>query len=185
MPPLDIRLFGDPVLRQRAHEVTDFDERLARLADDMLQTMRAASGVGLAANQVGILKRLFTWEVHPEQPVEGPTHGAVVNPEITWTSEEVQDGEEGCLSFPGLFYPATRPLEVHLTGRDVDGEEISLEGAGLLARIIAHEVDHLNGILFIDHLARHDRKEAMRRIRRGELENPPDPAPVDTPDALG
>jgi peptide deformylase len=162
---LPIRIFGDPVLRQRAHEVADFDERLRRLADDMLETMRAADGAGLAANQVGVLRRLFTWET-----ADG--HGAVVNPRITFESDELQDGEEGCLSFPGLFYPTRRPLEVHLDGQDVHGDALALEGRGLLARIIAHEVDHLNGILFIEHLERHDRKEAMRRIRRGELEHP-------------
>lgn len=175
MSQLPIRLFGDPVLRQRALEVTDFNESVQRLAEDMLETMRAAHGAGLAANQVGILKRLFTWEVGDamELPEGHPRHGAVVNPEITWTSEEVQDGEEGCLSFPGLFYPTKRPLEVHIEAQDVFGESLSIEGAGFLARIIAHEIDHLNGILFIEHLEKHDRKDAMRRIRRGELENPP------------
>jgi peptide deformylase len=163
VPQLPIRIFGDPVLRQRAAEVTDFDDRLRRLADDMLETMRAASGAGLAANQVGVLRRLFTWETD-----EG--HGAVVNPVIAYQSEEVQEGDEGCLSFPGLFYPTTRPLEVRIDAQDVHGEDRALEGHGLLARIIAHEIDHLNGILFIEHLERHDRKDAMRRIRRGELE---------------
>lgn len=170
MSQLPIRIFGDPVLRQRANEVTEFDDRLARLADDMLETMRAASGAGLAANQVGILKRMFTWETDAG-------HGAVVNPTITFESEDIQEGDEGCLSFPGLFYPTARPLHVHIDAQDVFGEDITLQGEGLLARIIAHEIDHLNGILFIEHLARHDRKEAMRRIRRGELENPPDPEP--------
>ncbi len=164
MALLTIRLFGDPVLRQKASEVTTFDERLATLARDMLETMRAADGVGLAANQVGVLKRLFTWEV----PDIG--HGAVVNPTIVDASEEVQEGDEGCLSFPGLFYPTTRPLTVKVEAVDVHGDPLTVEGTGLLARVLAHEIDHLNGILFIDHLARHDRKEAMRRIRSGELE---------------
>lgn len=167
MSHLQIRLFGDPVLRQAAAPVTDFDDRLRRLADDMLDTMRASNGAGLAANQVGVLKRLFTWETAED-------HGAVVNPTITFESDEIQEGEEGCLSFPGLFYPTKRPLQVHIDAQDVSGEDLVLEGEGLLARIIAHEVDHLNGILFIEHLARHDRKDAMRRIRRGELENPPE-----------
>lgn len=174
MPRLPIRLFGDPVLRQRAAEVTSFDENLKRLADDMLETMRAASGAGLAANQVGVLKRLFTWETAPDEDGT-PNFGAAVNPEIVHTSDEIQDGEEGCLSFPGLFYPTKRPLEVHMTYQDVLGEELTVEGVGLMARIIAHEIDHLNGILFIEHLEKHDRKDAMRRIRRGELENPPEP----------
>ena len=171
MASLPIRIFGDPVLRERASEVTSFDEALATLADDMLETMRAAAGVGLAANQVGVLRRLFTWEV-------GEEHGAVVNPEIAEISEEVEEGEEGCLSFPGLFFPTVRPLRTRLKAVDVHGEPVERVGEGLLARVFLHEVDHLNGILFIDHLARHDYKEAMRRIRAGELEHPPSPEAV-------
>jgi peptide deformylase len=166
---LPIRLFGDPVLRERAAEVTEFDDGLRRLADDMLETMRAAAGVGLAANQVGVLRRLFTWEQPGERPGEGPS-GAFVNPEVVETSEEAEEGEEGCLSFPGLFYPTTRPLRARVKAFDVHGDELEMTGEGILARIFLHEIDHLNGILFIDHLARHDRKEAMRRIRDGELE---------------
>lgn len=169
MAVLPIRIFGDPVLRSRAHDVVDFDDALRKLAGDMLETMRAAQGAGLAANQVGVLKRMFTWETYLEDGDE-PASGVVVNPEIVETSEEQQDGDEGCLSFPGLFYPTPRPLRARLKAFDVHGEELSLEGEGMLARIFLHEIDHLNGILFIDHLARHDRKEAMRRIRDGELE---------------
>lgn len=167
MARLSIRIFGDPVLRSRALEVEQFDDALRELADDMLDTLRAAHGVGLAANQVGVLKRLFVWE-HAER------HGAFVNPEVAETSLETEIAEEGCLSFPGLFYPSERPLRARLRGYDVHGEPIEETGEGLKARILLHELDHLNGILFIDHLARHDRKEALRRIRRGELENPPD-----------
>ena len=170
MAVLPIRIFGDPVLRARAAEVEDFDAALERLASDMLETMRAAEGLGLAGNQVGVLKRLFTWE-------EGDERGAIVNPEVVETSEELQHGDEGCLSFPGLFYPTERPLRARLRGRDPRGEPIERIGEGLRARIFLHELDHLNGILFIDHLARHDRKEALRRIRAGELEQ----APAGTP----
>jgi peptide deformylase len=172
VPPvsiLPIRLFGDPVLRERAAEVSDFDEGLRRLADDMLATMRAAAGVGLAANQVGVLRRVFTWEQPGERPGDGEG-GAFVNPEVLETSEEVEEAEEGCLSFPGLFYQSSRPLRARISAYTVDGEKIERTGEGILARIFLHEIDHLNGILFIDHLARHDRKEAMRRIRDGELE---------------
>jgi peptide deformylase len=165
---LPIRLFGDPVLRERAAEVERFDDALRKLADDMLETMRAAAGAGLAATQVGVLKRLFTWELIGE---EDSRAGAWVNPELLETSADVQEGEEGCLSFPGLYYPCERPLRVRLRVRDVHGEEHEVTGEGLLARIYLHELDHLNGILFIDHLARHDRKEAMKRIRAGELED--------------
>ena len=169
MSLLPIRIFGDPVLRQRAVEVTDFDDALRRLADDMLETMRAATGAGLAANQVGVLRRLFTYEWVEERGGAGQ-HGALVNPEVVETSEELQDGEEGCLSFPGLYYPTERPLRARVRAQDVHGEHVEMEGEGMLARIFLHEIDHLNGILFIDHLALHDRKEAMRRIREGELE---------------
>lgn len=158
MAVLDIRLFGDPVLRQQANEVTDFDDRLRRLAADMTETMVEASGVGLAATQVGILKRLFTWNVEEED-------GALVNPVLLASSEDVQEGDEGCLSFPGLFYPVRRPLRIEVAYRDLDGEALTREAEGFLARVFLHEMDHLNGVLFIDHLARHDRKEAMRRMR--------------------
>lgn len=162
MGTLDIRLFGDPVLRQEAREVTDFDDRLARLAADMHDTMQAAEGVGLAANQVGILKRLFTWGVGEDDD----ERGSVVNPVLLDSSEELQEGDEGCLSFPGLFYPLDRPLRVAVGFRDLDGDERTVRLEGLLARIWLHEMDHLNGVLFIDHLARHDRKAAMREMRR-------------------
>ncbi len=171
MSVLPIRIFGDPVLRQRAHEVTDFGAALRRLADDMLETMRAATGAGLAANQVGVLKRLFTYEWVEERGGEGQ-FGWFVNPKVVETSEEIQEGEEGCLSFPGLFYPTDRPLRARVRGKTVEGEDLEMVGEGMLARIFLHEIDHLNGILFIDHLARHDRKDAMRRIREGELEHP-------------
>ena len=170
MSLLPIRIFGDPVLRERAAEVIDFDEALRRLADDMLETMRSQAGAGLAANQVGVLRRVFTWETVEERGGHGE-FGAFVNPEVVETSEEEQDGEEGCLSFPGLFFPTLRPLRARVRGKDVHGEDLEMVGEGLLARIFLHEIDHLNGILFIDHLARHDRKEAMRRIRAGELEH--------------
>ena len=180
MSVLPIRIFGDPVLRERAAEVTEFDDGLRHLADDMLETMRAATGAGLAANQVGVLRRLFTYEWVAERGGQGQ-FGALVNPEVLETSEEQQEGEEGCLSFPGLFYPTTRPLRARIRAQDVHGEPVETVGEEMLARIFLHEIDHLNGILFIDHLARHDRKEAMRRIREGELEHPSRPAAEGTP----
>ncbi len=164
MANLEIRIFGDPVLRQRAHEVVDFDDRLATLAADMQETMRAAEGVGLAANQVGVLKRVFTWEAADEDGT-GVRGGAVVNPLLTDASEELQDGEEGCLSFPGLFYPLQRPLRVEVRHQDLAGDEHTSRLEGFAARIWLHEMDHLNGILFVDHLARHDRQDALRRMR--------------------
>jgi peptide deformylase len=115
---------------------------------------------------------------------ENREHGAVCNPVVLETSEEIQEGEEGCLSFPGLFYPLERPLRTRVSYRDLDGEEQIREASGMLARAFLHEIDHLNGILFIDHLARHDRKEALRRMREIRLDagdSPPSAgAPVAT-----
>ncbi len=179
MSQLEIRIFGDPVLRQRAHVVEDFDGRLADLAADMFDTMRAAEGVGLAANQVGVLKRLFTWEVTRET-AEGelvPHGSAVVNPELLSSSEEIQQGDEGCLSFPGLFYPVDRPLKVVVGYHDLGGEHHEAELDGFLARVWLHEMDHLNGILFIDHLAKHDRQAALKAMREQRLDEPDDDDP--------
>jgi len=169
---LEIRIFGDPVLRQRAHEVEDFDGRLATLAGNMFDTMRAAEGVGLAANQVGVLKRLFTWELEREAD-DGTVEAmgsAVVNPVLLDSSEDIQDGDEGCLSFPGLFYPVDRPLRVEVGYQDLGGDDHTVQLEGFLARIWLHEMDHLNGILFIDHLAKHDKVEALKRMREYRTE---------------
>jgi peptide deformylase len=166
---LEVRIFGDPVLRQRAHEVEDFDGRLATLADDMLDTMRRYEGVGLAANQVGVLKRLFTWEL-PGEDDEDARSGAVVNPVLLDASEELQEGDEGCLSFPGLAFPLDRPLRIEVEHQDLHGDERTVQLEGFLARVFLHEMDHLNGILFIDHLAAHDRKAALRIMRERRLE---------------
>jgi peptide deformylase len=181
---LQIRIFGDPVLRQRAHEVEDFDARLTALAADMQDTMRAAEGVGLAANQVGVLKRMFTWELEVERPDDEDERasddrepefevigGAVVNPVLRERSAQVQEGDEGCLSFPGLFYPVERPLRVSVDYQDLLGAAHSTELEGFLARVWLHEMDHLDGILFVDHLAKHDRREALKRMRESSLES--------------
>lgn len=172
MSKLEIRIFGDPVLRQRAHEVEDFDGRLATLANNMFETMRAAEGVGLAANQVGVLKRMFTWELEREAD-DGSIEAmgsAVVNPVLLDSSEDIQDGDEGCLSFPGLFYPVDRPLRVEVGYQDLGGDDHTVQLEGFLARIWLHEMDHLNGILFIDHLAKHDKTEALKRMREYRTE---------------
>ena len=171
MATLDIRLFGDPVLRQQARQVTDFDDRLRTLASNMHETMLDAGGVGLAAPQVGVLKRLFTWEV------DEATHGAVVNPTLTDASEDAIEDDEGCLSFPGLFYPVQRPLRVEISWQDLAGDDQSIQLEGFLARVWLHEMDHLDGVLFIDHLAKHDRKAAMREMRRVRRERGIDEPP--------
>jgi peptide deformylase len=164
MSVLDVRVFGDPVLRQRAFEVEDFDGALARLAGDLFDTMRDQEGVGLAANQVGVLRRVFTYELEAAPDRPGGS-GAIVNPVLLGSSAERQDGDEGCLSFPGLFYPLARPLTVQVRHQDLDGAAHEVELDGYLARIWLHEMDHLDGVLFIDHLAKHDRAEALRRMR--------------------
>jgi peptide deformylase len=165
---LEVRVFGDPVLRQAALEVRDFDDSLARLAEDMALTMRAQDGVGLAANQVGVLRRLFTYDDPGDEDREARA-GTVVNPVLLDASEETEVSDEGCLSFPGLFYPVERQVQVLVRHHDLHGDEHETELRGFGARIWLHEMDHLNGVLFVDHLARHDRREAMRLMRERDL----------------
>ena len=156
----DIRLFGDPVLRTPAEAVVDFDKELARLVADLTDTMRDAPGAGLAAPQIGVGLRVFTWWVDGEL-------GHLCNPVLT-LSEQLQDGEEGCLSFPGIYVDTPRALRVVATGQDQHGEPVTIEGSELLARCIQHETDHLDGILFIDRLDREARRMAMKAIREAE-----------------
>ena len=159
--PYEIRVIGDPVLRQRAEEVADVDGKLAQLATDMLTTMYEAPGLGLAAPQVGVRKRLFVYDVG-----DGPH--VVINPEIKESRGEwVFD--EGCLSIPGLAFELIRPKEVHLVGYDLEGNELSIEADELTARAFQHELDHLDGVLFIERLDDDDRKAAMKIIREQRL----------------
>jgi peptide deformylase len=155
-----IRLFGDPVLRQRAKEVTDFDKEVRKLVQDLEDTMLNASGAGLAAPQIGVGLRVFTWHV------EGQV-GHLINPVLD-LGDEIQDGPEGCLSLPMLRYDCKRALTVVAKGFNAHGEPITVEGSELLARAIQHETDHLDGILFIDRLDDESRKAAMREIRTSE-----------------
>ena len=155
-----IRLFGDPVLRTPATPVVDFDKELRRLVQDLTDTMLDAPGAGLAAPQIGVGLRVFTWNVEGEV-------GHLVNPSLD-LSEEIQDGEEGCLSIPGLTFDCRRALSVVAKGFDMYGEPVVIEGSELLARAIQHETDHLDGILFIDRLDRETRKLAMKAIREAE-----------------
>ena len=159
MAAYQIRLFGDPVLTQRASEVTDIDGKLARLVEDMVETMHDAHGIGLAAPQVGVQKRLFVYQLEDHEPV------AIVNPVIKESRGE-WEYEEGCLSIPGLFFPIVRPKEIHLTGYDLEGNEISIEADEIEARCFEHELDHLDGRLLLSMLDRDQKKEAMRELRR-------------------
>ncbi len=173
MTAYTIRLFGDPVLRQRAPEVVEIDGKLKALSDDMVQTMYDAPGVGLAAPQVGVQKRMFVYDLHDDR---GPR--TIVNPVISETRGE-WTYDEGCLSIPGLAWEIVRPKEIHLTGRDLDGNEISIEADEYEARVYQHEVDHLDGILLVERLDEEQRKEAMRILRARALH-----LPGDDPDGL-
>ncbi len=155
-----IRLFGDPVLRTPAEPVKDFDKELRRLVKDLTDTMMDAPGAGLAAPQLGVGLRVFTYYVDDEL-------GHLINPSLD-LSEEQQEGEEGCLSFPGLAYPTRRAYRAVAKGFDQHGEPVVVEGTDLLARCVQHETDHLDGVLFIDRLDREQRKAAMRTIREAE-----------------
>jgi len=162
-----IRLFGDPVLRKPAVEVVHFDAELRQLVTDLTDTMLDAPGAGLAAPQIGVGLRVFTWHVDGEI-------GHLVNPQLQ-LSEDTQDGPEGCLSLPELTYDCLRALSVVARGFTMHGEPVTIEGSDLLARAIQHETDHLDGILFIDRLDEAARKAAMREIRESEwfgLEKP-------------
>ena len=162
-----IRLFGDPVLRQRAVEVDSFDKDLRTLVAGLTDTMLAAPGAGLAAPQIGVGLRVFTYNV---EGVVG--HLVTASLEL---SQETQDGPEGCLSLPELTYDCLRALTVVATGFDMHGEPVRIEGSHLLARALQHETDHLDGVLFIDKLDTAARKAAMKEIRESEwfgLERP-------------
>ncbi len=159
MSTYQIRLFGDPVLTSRASEVTDIDGRLAKLAEDMVATMHEANGLGLAAPQVGVQKRLFVYQLADSDPV------TIINPVIAESRGE-WEYDEGCLSIPGLFFPIVRPKEIHLTGYDLDGNEISIEADEIEARCFQHELDHLDGRLLLSLLDKDQKKDAMRELRR-------------------
>ena len=155
-----IRLFGDPVLRSPAAEVTSFDKEIQNLVTDLVDTMLDAPGAGLAAPQIGVGLRVFTWNV------EGHV-GHLINPVLN-LSDATQDGQEGCLSLPGLTLDCVRALSVVASGFNMHGDPVTIEGSDLLARAIQHETDHLDGILFIDRLDREARKAAMKTIREAE-----------------
>jgi peptide deformylase len=165
----EIRTFGDPVLRQRAREIENVDGKLVRLAEGMIETMYEAPGVGLAATQVGVERRMFVYDVG-----DGPV--TVVNPTISESRGE-WEFEEGCLSVPELHWNIVRPKEVHLQGFDLDGNEISIDADEYLARVFQHEMDHLDGILLVERLDAETRKQAMKTLRTRVLESGGDRLP--------
>lgn len=159
MAPYDIRVIGDPVLRQPAAPVDDIDGRIVSLADAMLETMYAAPGLGLAAPQVGIQKQIFVWDLQ-----DGRGGQTIINPEIVESDGEWVF-EEACLSVPGLSWEITRPNHVHVVGRDLDGNEVSFEASELAGRLFQHELDHLNGVLLVERLDEEHRATARAQVR--------------------
>jgi peptide deformylase len=170
-----IRLFGDPVLRTPAAAVTDFDKELRVLVKDLEDTMMDAPGAGLAAPQIGVGLRVFTYYV------DGVL-GHLINPGLD-LSDDQQEGEEGCLSFPGIYYDTPRALRVVAKGQDQHGEPVTIEGTELLARAIQHETDHLDGVLFIDRMNRDQRKLALKAIREAEWAGQATPVVKESPHA--
>ncbi|GGO02876.1 peptide deformylase [Microbispora rosea subsp. aerata] len=156
-----IRLFGDPVLRTPAEPVVDFDKELRKLVKDLTDTMMDAPGAGLAAPQIGVGLRVFTYYVDEQL-------GHLVNPELDLGNEIDEEGEEGCLSFPGLSFPTPRAIRAVAKGFNMYGEPVTIEGTDLMARCFQHETDHLNGVLFIDRMDPKQRKLAMKAIREAE-----------------
>ncbi|GAA4555879.1 peptide deformylase [Planotetraspora kaengkrachanensis] len=156
-----IRLFGDPVLRTPAEPVVDFDKELRKLVKDLTDTMMDAPGAGLAAPQIGVGLRVFTYYVDEQL-------GHLINPDLDLSDELDEEGEEGCLSFPGLAFPTPRAIRAVAKGVDMHGEPITLEGTDLMARCFQHETDHLDGVLFIDRMDAKQRKLAMKAVREAE-----------------
>ena len=160
--------WGDPVLKSRASPVSAFGPELRNEVERMITIMRDGMGVGLAATQLGLLRRLLVFQAGPDGE---PT--AVVNPEIEWLSDEAAIAEEGCLSLPRVSMDVERPLYARVSGRDAEGEEIVIEASGLEARVLQHEIDHLDGVLILDRAPRDQRKGALRALREGDSYSPP------------
>jgi peptide deformylase len=154
-----VRKFGDPVLRTKARRVERFDEALRDEVQRMGALMNDAIGVGLAANQVGVLHRLLVYRVQHQADV-----AALVNPEIEWAGKEAEIAEEGCLSLPAVHVDVERPIHIRVRGQNEHGEPVTVEASGLEARVIQHEMDHLDGVLILDRISRQQRKEAMRAL---------------------
>ncbi len=158
-----VRKLGDPVLRASALPVERFDETLEQEVERMGELMHDALGVGLAATQLGVLHRVLVFRAYTEDPVT-----ALVNPVLEWTSEELEIAEEGCLSLPGVHVDVERPAQVRVRAQDPAGKALEIEAEGLEARVIQHEIDHLNGVLILDRISREARKEAMRAMREAQ-----------------
>jgi peptide deformylase len=162
-----IRKFGDPVLKSPASEVTELGSDLERRAERMIKIMRDSLGIGLAATQLGVMRRILVFQAGPDSEPRG-----LVNPTIEWTSEDEVNVEEGCLSLPGVVVDVERPLHLRVAGLDPAGRRILLEASGLEARVLQHEIDHLDGVLIIDRTPREQRRGALRALRGGSTFSP-------------
>jgi peptide deformylase len=160
--------FGDPVLKSRASPVHDFGPELHAEIERMIHIMQDGMGVGLAATQLGVLRRMLVFQAGSDNE---PT--ALINPKIEWMSDDLAIAEEGCLSLPRVTMDVERPLHARFTGRDVEGEPVVIEASGLEARVLQHEIDHLDGVLILDRTTRQQRKAALRALREGESYHPP------------
>jgi peptide deformylase len=163
-----VRQYGDPVLRSRALDVERFDGALAEEVRRMGQLMHDALGIGLAATQVGVMHRLLVYRVDPDAPV-----AVIVNPVLEWASEDRETSEEGCLSLPGVLVEVERPVHVRVKAHDERGDELVVEASGLEARVLQHEMDHLDGVLILDRTTRDQRKQAMRALREARAGSSP------------
>ncbi len=163
-----VRTFGDPVLKSPATKVASFGPELEREAEQMVSIMRDALGVGLAATQLGIMHRLVVVQAGLDA-----TPTAIVNPDLEWLSDELAIAVEGCLSLPGITVDVERPLHARVRGHDVRGESLLVEASGLEARVLQHEIDHLDGVLILDRTEREQRKGALRALREGTAYSPP------------
>jgi len=162
--------YGDPVLRSKASEIRDFGPALRQEAEEMISIMRDAMGVGLAATQLGALRRMLVFQAGPDA-----TPSALVNPVVEWRSEDLATAAEGCLSLPRVIVDVERPLYVRVSGADIAGEPVLIEASGLEARVLQHEIDHLDGVLILDRTERDQRKGAMRALREGTSFSPFEP----------
>jgi peptide deformylase len=158
-----IRKHGDPALRSRAREVEVFDERLVDEVRRMGQIMHDAYGIGLAATQLGVMHRVLVYRVEPDAAV-----AALVNPQLEWSGRETEVSDEGCLSLPGVLVEVERPVHVRVRASDERGAPLTIEASGLEARVIQHEIDHLDGVLILDRTSRDSRKTALRELREAE-----------------
>lgn len=172
----EVRQFGDPVLKSRASEVTDFGADLEQEAERMIGLMQGALGIGLAATQLGLMRRILVFQAGPDAEPR-----AIVNPDVEWTSEELVTAEEGCLSLANILVDVERPLHARISAVDLGGSPILLEASGLEARVLQHEIDHLDGILILDRTERDQRRGALRALRSGEHFDPSMLEPGDEP----